>query len=70
MKGINPKRNFLLKKAKNLAKVKDGGYRLSLYKQQDGRLLLLTKSSNPLVNDQLNLIDPQTAKQKFNIDFS
>jgi len=65
-KGIDPTKNFLLKKGECIGEHVTATETQQLYKLDDGRLIVLIKYTSPMLSDQLKRIEPATAMYKFN----
>lgn len=66
--GINPKTNFLLKKACLLSIIcDDARNELSLYRLQSGIYVVLTKHSNPIRSDSMTRVELCLVAEKFRI---
>ena len=64
---INPKKNFLLKRAEKLAEVTQEGVLKVLYRLDNGVLAMHRSSPNPLLGESLAKVDPCEAQLTFNI---
>ncbi len=66
--GINPKTNFLLKKAHLLSIISDdAGNELSLYRLHSGIYVVLTKYSNPIRSDSMHRVQLYQVAEQFRI---
>lgn len=66
--GINPKTNFLLRRAQQLAAIRDEvGNDLTLYKLHSGIFVVLTKYSSPLRSDSMERVDFYKVAESFGL---
>jgi hypothetical protein len=66
--GINPKTNFLLKRALLLSAIRDeADNELFLYKLHNGIFVVLTKYNNPLRSDSMVRVELYQVSEKFKI---
>lgn len=66
--GINPKTNFLLKRARLLSTICDDAHNeLALYKLHSGIYVVLTKHSNPIRSDSMTRVELYQVAEKFRL---
>ena len=64
---IDPKKNFLLKRGELIGDVKLQSGTQSLYKLEDGRLIVHHQRKCPMRGDRLERIEPWLAEHRFQV---